>query len=101
MMSRSYKLRAIQNGRTSGGDTYVNFAITVPPEIARQVPDGMQFDCTWDETGIHYTPISQREPPARPSWASENGELPAEPVPEEEKPKRARRTKRQREPAEA
>jgi hypothetical protein len=58
-LARTYRLRAIPNGqRSSDGQRYTNYSFTVPPEIASKVPDGMEFECSVDEDGIHYRPVS-------------------------------------------
>jgi hypothetical protein len=81
-MARTYKLRAVPNGaRSSDGSRYHNYSMTVPPEIAKAVPEGMEFECVMDEDGIHYRPVTSAR--TLPSWAT------GEPAPAEaEKPKR-------------
>lgn len=67
MVERRYKIRTRQGGRS--GKQVVYF-LTVPPEIARQIPPDQEFVVDWDEDGLHYSPAPPEEPmPPAPSWA--------------------------------
>ena len=84
---RTYKLRVIHNGKAGSGEKYVNYSMTVPPEIARMIPEGMEFECSWDDDGIHYTP-AVRSQQKLPTWATTNGAAGENGAADTDKPKR-------------
>lgn len=70
MARRTYKIRKFQNGRSIKGEPYMNYSLTIPTEIAEKLPPDLQYACTLDEQGIHFTPVeSTMTPVETPSWA--------------------------------
>lgn len=57
---KGYKLR--HNGSVT--------TLTVPPEIARVVPQDMRFDCELTEDGILFRRRTEVDPEGLPSWAT-------------------------------
>lgn len=45
-----------------------SFCLTLPTEIAREMPDGIQFTCELTEGGILYRPYKAPAEPTKPSW---------------------------------
>jgi hypothetical protein len=80
-MARTYKIRKFQNGRSKSGEAYMNYSLTIPTEIAERLPPDIQYACTMDESGIHFTPVEGTTRPVEtPSWAlPRNGKAPAKP----------------------
>lgn len=74
-MARTYKIRKFVNGRGAKGQSYTNYSLTVPTEIAERLPEDIQYACTLDETGIHFAPVTSGSAAIEtPSWAKpQNG----------------------------
>lgn len=74
---KSYKIRKFQNGRSTDGRAFVNYAITVPTEIATTLPLDIKYICEVDDEGIHFRPTTLVDKPRElPEWAqkaAENG----------------------------
>lgn len=79
-MARSYKIRKFQNGRNSKGDPFWNYSLTIPTEIATQLPDSNQYLCKLTNEGILFTPVEGNEGPIElPAWAKGTGNGSAKP----------------------
>ena len=90
-MARTYKVRKFQNGRSKDGTAYMNYSLTIPTEIAERLPPDIQYACTLDEDGIHFTPVeSTTRPVETPSWA----------LPQNGKPKPKRQAGTRKKPGE-
>ena len=74
---RAYKIRRFQNGKNRNNEPFYNYALTVPTEIAEQLPKGMQYTCEATDEGLLFRPVTGKpEKPKLPEWASakpENG----------------------------
>lgn len=73
---RGYKIRSYVNGKAKSGNEFVNYSITVPSEIAQQIPDVLKFVprmCSKEEDGVDgllYEPIEEiKERTNPPAWA--------------------------------
>lgn len=74
---KSYKIRKFQNGRNRSGEPFINYSLTIPTEIAQQLPPDMTYTCTLDEDGIHFQPVVEEQKKVEmPSWAKSNGNGP-------------------------
>lgn len=64
---RTYKLRS----HRGPDDQFLAGVLTVPAEVVRILPDGIEFTCELTEEGILYRPV-EPEPERRgvPSWAT-------------------------------
>lgn len=73
---RGYKIRTYVNGKAKdSGNEWKNYSITVPSEIAEQIPDDLKFVprmCSKKEDGVDgllYEPFSEvQERPKKPDW---------------------------------
>jgi hypothetical protein len=100
---RSYKIRQFQNGRSQDGSKiFLNYAITVPTDIAKQLPPDTKYICSMDEQGLHFTPVSliEDQPKELPAWAKKQQEEKNGSEPPKPKPKRSRPGKKKDEPVE-
>lgn len=66
MAGRTYKIR--KNAAGTKGRQVV-YRLTVPPEIARNLPDDVEFSVELTEDGILYRPVVEPAEPELPSWA--------------------------------
>jgi hypothetical protein len=78
-MQRGYKIRHYISGRSKNGDhEYKNYSITVPNDIAENLPSGMTFIprmCDSDSDGVNgllFEPINQARGIKLPTWAQES-----------------------------
>lgn len=62
----AYKLQRRRSGGRHGasGEQYIAYALTVPNDIAEQIPDGLEFEVELREEGILFRPVRHE----RPSW---------------------------------
>lgn len=67
MSSRLYKIRRFSNGKNNDGEAFSNYSLTVPPQIARTIPDGVQFSAELTDSGILYRPVETPEV-TTPTW---------------------------------
>jgi hypothetical protein len=94
-MPKSYKVRRFQNGKNSQGKPFYNHSLTIPSEIAEQLPEDMRFEIELLEDiplpdnapipeeyrgrtlrGLLFVPVSaDRQRLELPSWANEAQEL--------------------------
>lgn len=65
MLDRRYRVRKTIVGKKK----QTTYRITVPPELARLIPEDQEFVVVLDEDGLHYRPAPEEEPPEPPSWA--------------------------------
>jgi hypothetical protein len=63
--SRTYKIRAYRNGTSKLGRDHVNYSLTVPAEVASQVPEGVVFTFEATEDGFLFR---RAEAPEKVSW---------------------------------
>lgn len=98
---RSYKIREFQNGKNSKGDAFINYAITVPTDIAQELPRDIKYVCEVDEEGLHFRPTTLvNQPKEMPSWAqkaAQNGK-PDKPKRDRPRPKPSKEPKPEPEP---
>jgi hypothetical protein len=64
--ARRYKIRKSLAGKKRQQTVY---RLTVPPDIARQIPEDQEFTVDWNEEGLIYRPAGKDDPPPPPSWA--------------------------------
>lgn len=70
MSYKTYKIRRFKNGRSKDGQTFTNYSITIPVEIASQLPDDIRFVCELTDSGILFRPAEKEETGIElPSWA--------------------------------
>lgn len=75
MSARAYKVRRFQNGRGRDGTPFYNYALTIPTDIAKELPEDMQYLCEPTDEGILFRPIEGNRKVELPAWAqkSKNG----------------------------
>jgi hypothetical protein len=66
MAERTYKIRRSQAGSTR---QQIVYRLTVPPDIAANVPEDTEFVPEMTEEGILYRPVTDRPQRELPSWA--------------------------------
>ena len=68
---RTYKIRKYMQGKSKGGGPYSHYSLTVPTNIAEQLPENMQFQIELTDDGILFRPIGQARDIAEllPAWA--------------------------------
>lgn len=70
MAQKGYKIRSYANGATKSGKEYRNYSLTVPNEIAEQIPEGVTFALHMTDEGLLYVPTNQAESETElPAWA--------------------------------
>ena len=94
-MPKSYKVRRFQNGKNSQGKPFYNHSLTIPSEIAEQLPEDLRFEIELLEDialprdaqvpeqyqgrvlrGLLFIPVLPEKPPSElPTWATEAREL--------------------------
>lgn len=93
-MSKAYKIRRFQNGKNASGEPFYNHSLTIPSEIAEQLPENMRFQIEiLDDLvlpdhpsipedyrgrslrGLLFQPILPDKEPTLPGWAKEAVEL--------------------------
>lgn len=75
-MPRTYKIRRFTNGQSKGGKEFTNYSLTVPANIASQLPPDILFECALTEDGILFRPSldGQEDQIELPTWATPEGE---------------------------
>lgn len=68
---KTYKIRKFQNGKRNNGEPFMNYSLTIPTVIARELPDDMRFYCELTEDGILFRPLANGEGESvdLPRWA--------------------------------
>jgi hypothetical protein len=74
MSGKTYKIRKFKNGQSQSGDDFVNFSLTVPSDIARQLPENLKFSCKLTKEGILFSPVEAGKEEL-PEWARRNGKI--------------------------
>lgn len=70
----TYKIRKFTNGRSSAGAEFTNYSLTVPANVAKELPDDVKFSCELTEDGILFRPVKPEEiETTLPSWAARDG----------------------------
>lgn len=67
MSQRLYKIRRFSNGKNTDGEPFSNYSLTVPPQIARAIPEGLQFSAELTDAGLLYKPV-EKEEVSTPAW---------------------------------
>jgi len=71
---KKYKIRQFRNGKRQDGTPFVNYSLTVPSHVGRELPADMEFYCELTDEGILFRPVAHREEAeALPAWASGSG----------------------------
>lgn len=93
-MKKAYKVRRFQNGRNASGVPFYNYSLTIPTEIAEQMPDDLRFQVELIDgirlpnngtipehfrgktlRGLLFVPVMADEVVELPEWAREANEL--------------------------
>lgn len=70
MAARSYKIRRFQNGKNSRGESFWNYSITIPTDMAVKLPKDVQYVCELTAEGILFKPMEGGTAPTElPAWA--------------------------------
>jgi len=70
---KMYKIRKFQNGQRKSGEPFLNYSLTIPTIIARELPVDMKFHCELTEAGILFKPVDpDNNADNLPDWASNN-----------------------------
>jgi hypothetical protein len=97
MNTRTYKIRKFANGKNRRGFPFINYSLTIPSQIAEQLPENMQFSCELTKDGLLFRPVSpEQEAVVLPEWAQANGTAQKT---EKKKPTRKRPTRGGTKPA--
>jgi hypothetical protein len=69
---KTYKIRKFQNGKRKNGDPFLNYSLTIPTMIARELPDDMKFYCQLTDEGILFRPVDAGSGDSvdLPAWAA-------------------------------
>jgi hypothetical protein len=70
----TYKIRRVPNGKSAAGKPFINFSLTVPPEMAAIIPEGQRFEAVMTDEGLLYRAVSEHDKPELPEWAKANGD---------------------------
>ena len=57
-MAKTYRIRRFRNGTNSQNEPFLNYSLTVPSMIGRDLPENLKFTCELTEEGILYRPPS-------------------------------------------
>ena len=68
---KTYKIRTFRNGKRKSGEPFLNYSLTIPTNIARELPNDMKFYCDLTEEGILFRPVDESEIEGAnlPDWA--------------------------------
>lgn len=66
---RGYKIRYYVSGKGKGGVEYKNYSLTVPSEIAENIPKDKQFIPRMTKEGLLFEPVDERTVEL-PDWAT-------------------------------
>ena len=68
---KTYKIRKFQNGKRRNGEPFMNYSLTIPTTIARELPDEIRFYCELTDEGILFRPVEQGQGDNLdlPAWA--------------------------------
>lgn len=93
---KAYKIRKFQNGRNREGQPFINYSLTIPSQIAEQLPESMQFECELTDEGILFRPSEPTEESVKlPEWAkAQNGAKMAEAKTKSQKRQQRKRPER-------
>lgn len=69
---KTYKVRTFKNGQRKSGEPFLNYSLTIPTNIARELPDDMKFYCELTEDGILFRPVDEESDSSKnlPAWAA-------------------------------
>lgn len=69
---KTYKIRKFQNGTRRNGEPFLNYSLTIPTMIARELPEDMKFYCHLTDEGILFRPVESDEGENfdLPEWAT-------------------------------
>jgi hypothetical protein len=65
MAERTYKIRS----SVSGPSRRTVYRLTVPPDVAKAIPEDTEFVVELTEDGLLYRPVDGTREPELPSWA--------------------------------
>lgn len=69
-MQRQYKIRKFQNGKNKDGQPFISYSMTIPADIAEQLPAELLFSIELSEDGILFRPSGRTSyDPPLPTWA--------------------------------
>lgn len=68
---KTYKIRTFRNGKRKNGEPFLNYSLTIPTTIARELPSDMKFHCDLTNEGILFRPVEDGEGDREnlPDWA--------------------------------
>lgn len=68
---KTYKIRKFENGKRKSGEPFMNYSLTIPTAIARELPENMKFYCQLTEDGILFSPVTEDHEGSSdlPTWA--------------------------------
>lgn len=68
---KTYKIRKFQNGKRKDGKPFINYSLTIPTPIAKELPSDMKFYCQLTEDGILFRPVENGNGDTvdLPAWA--------------------------------
>jgi len=68
---KTYKIRSFENGKRRSGEPFMNYSLTVPTKIARELPKEIRFYCELTDEGILFRPVESGigEGVELPAWA--------------------------------
>jgi hypothetical protein len=68
---KTYKIRTFRNGKRKSGEPFLNYSLTIPTNIARELPEDMRFYCDLTDEGILFRPVAEDEIDGAnlPAWA--------------------------------
>ena len=66
-MGYAYKIRRVKQSRG-----YMSYTLSVPSEMAAQIPDNVKFEVEWNADGLLYRPVrNAASEEAAPEWTRE------------------------------
>jgi hypothetical protein len=70
---KTYKIRKFQNGKRRNGEPFMNYSLTIPTTIARELPKEIRFYCELTDEGILFRPVAhgQGDNLDLPAWAEQ------------------------------
>lgn len=67
---KTYKIRTFRNGKRKNGEPFLNYSLTIPTNIAKELPSDMRFSCDLTDEGILFRPVDEQEgSETLPDWA--------------------------------
>ena len=70
----TYKIRTFKNGKRKSGEPFLNYSLTIPTSIAKELPSDMKFYCDLTGDGILFRPVPAEEEgtSSLPDWATQS-----------------------------